>query len=783
MQQFSVQVQDSKDGFDSALAELKKSLSSLPADRILFHIYSTVFSVQAMSDLIRALHAQFHGCQTICCTVSGSALDYAYQPGIVVSAVVLERQSSRAEVHTYDMTNRSDGMIGGEIAQFVRENPWVKAVEIYRTVHDMNTGDFCDAIAQLPEDIIVFGGLVCTQQIATGPSYIGDQDGRLLDEGVTAVYYGGSDLHIQTYKMSGWKPIDKSFTVTRAENNIIKELDNSPAHDIYKRYLDINPDANFIRNVLEFPLLSQDQGHSVVRNVFGLAPDGGFIVAYDVNVGTELKICYADAESIVEDINALSRQLMEFTPDVISVVSCITRSMIWQMKDYMPELHGFKSLAPCHGYLSHGELIREDGFFNHHNTTLVAAAFREGDLKDITYPETSLSAGASIPLTVRLSTFISRVTDELKGMYSEVEQVATTDALTGIGTRYLFDTAADAAALDTAHADTKYLVMFDMNGLKFVNDTFGHNEGDAFIKAASRLISDAFSSHGQCFRIGGDEFAVIADFESEAALRSAIARFNASAVEYNRAAPHVLSMAIGYAALISDEGKLLSCSDWKSTADINMYRNKAKFHPTQPHFFNQAMSEFILCLMSLIDNKEPVYAHHSVRVQHMVSRMAELMRLDSDVAERAALGGYLHDIGKVGIVDSAVVREGENFVTNDQRTALQWKPVISRRLLMASEETKVVADIVYACYERWDGKGYPQGLAGEEIPIESRLIAVANYIDTMVRNGYDRSALTPEECIRELQAKSGTVYDPAVISVAVDHFDDIIKVSMTDWTA
>ena len=778
MYQFSVQVQGCDNGFAHALDDLKQRLSSLPANRILFHIYSKVFSVQIMSDLISALHEQFHGCQIVCCTVSGSVMDYAYQPGITINAEIFERQSSRAEVRAYSMEENSDRAVAAEIVQYARDHSWVKAVEIYRTVHNMNTGDFCETLSGLPDDITVFGGLVCTEQIATGPSYIADKSGKLMEKGVLAIYYGGSDLHIKTYKMSGWKPIDMSFTVTKAENNIIKELDNAPAHEIYKRYLDINPDDNFVMNVLEFPLLSQDQDHSVVRNVFGLDPDGGFIVAYDVNVGTKLKVCYADAASVVEDINAVSRQLMQFTPDVISIVSCITRSMIWQMKDYLPELHGFKSVAPCHGYLSHGELIREDGVFNHHNTILIAAAFREGDLKDTVYPEVSLSAGSAIPLTARLSTFISRVTDDLKDMYSRVEQVATMDALTRIGNRYLFDSVADAAASDAAHADTKYLIMFDMNGLKFVNDTFGHNEGDAFIKAASMTIANVFSPYGQCFRIGGDEFAVIADFESEAALQEVLNAFYAKVDEYSKTSPYTLSMAVGYAALINAEGKLTTCSEWKSAADINMYRNKAKFHPEKPSLFNQAMSEFILCLMSLIDNKDPIYAYHSVRVQQMAARIAELMRLDESAIERAKLGAYLHDIGKVGIIDTIQVK-GESGLSEEERLLLQRKPVIGRRLLMSSESTKEVADIVYSCYEQWDGNGYPKGIAGEDIPMEARIVAVANYIDTAIRDGYDTTALSAEECMRELQKKSGSVFDPAVISVVLANFEDITQGNAT----
>ena len=579
MYQFSVHVQDYDKEFTHALNELKRQVSPVSADRLLFHVCSRIFSVQTLSEMVNRLYEQFHGCRIMCHTVSGGVMDYDYVLGTVISVEIFERPTSRVELYSYDLTQVTDEEIAHDILQFVENNPWVKAIEGHRTVHDMNTTGICEFMSKLPEDIMMFGGLVSSEHIPGNLSYICDQSGHVMDKGVVIIYYGGSDLHIKTYKMSGWKPIDKAFTVTKSEKNIIKEIDGAPASDIYKRYLDISPDDSFVKNVIEFPLLSEDQGHSVIRNVFSLEPDNGFTVAYDVTEGTELKICYADVESVVEDIRAVSREIMQFTPDVISVVSCVTRSLIWQMKDYMPELEGFRTIAPCHGYLSHGEFIREGGLYNHHNTILVATAFREGGLKDVTYPEVSLNTSSDVPLAVRLSTFISRVTDELKDMYSEVEKAATTDALTQIGNRYLFDSAVDAAALDTLHADTKYLLMLDMNNLKHVNDTFGHNEGDRLIKAGAETIADVFSQYGQCFRIGGDEFAVIADFESGAVLQKALDDFHDSMSERNKRLPdYKLSMAVGYSSLLNTRGQLRSGADWKMDADINMYKDKEKFH-------------------------------------------------------------------------------------------------------------------------------------------------------------------------------------------------------------
>ena len=773
MYQFSVQVQDHDQGFSQVIENLKQRLAPMPADRMLFQIYSTMFSDQLLSALIAALDEQFHGCQIVCRTVSGSVVDFEYRPGITISAVVFERPDSRTEVRAYDLTVGTDGAVAAEIKQFVRDHSWVKAVEIHRTVHNMNTTDLCRALSDLPEDIVVFGGIVCAEIIAGRLSYVADRSGRLLDHGVLVIYYGGSDLHVKSYRMSGWKPIDKIFSVTRAEDNVILEIDGAPASDIYRRYLAIEPDDAFVMNVLEFPMSCEDEGHSVIRNVMNLNSNGGLAVANHINVGAKLKVCYADAESIAEDINAVTRALMLFTPDVISVVSCITRSMIWKMKDYISELQGFKSVAPCHGYLSHGEFLREDGVFNHHNTILAAAAFREGDVREVSYPEVSLRVGNTIPLVARLSSFINCVTEELKAMYSEVEHVATTDALTGIGNRYLFDDVVKSVSSDTAGAGARYLLMFDLNGLKFVNDTYGHNEGDALIKAASDAISGVFSPYGQCFRIGGDEFAVIADFADGAALQRALKDLYSRMQAYNETAPYILSMAVGYAPLINAQGKLMSGSDWKMAADINMYLDKTKFHAIKPSFLNQNMSDFIMSIMTLTDNKNSLTAYHSIRVQRMSVMIAKLIGLEDPVVDRINLGAYLHDIGKIGISDLILTKTDR--LSEEELLLLRQKPVIGRRILNNSEETKPVADIVYSCCENWDGSGYPEGLSGGDIPLEARVIAVAEFIDTALHGGYGKAARTAEECMRELQENSGRMFDPAIVSAALSSFGKIVK--------
>ena len=774
MVQFSVHIQDYEKEFAGALEELRRQLSRAQARRVLFHVYSTLFSEQSLSELVVTLREQFDGCQVVCGTVFGAVMDHDYHPGIVIAAQVFERETSRVQVCYYDLERDGDRDVAGEIARFVRENPWVKAIEGYRTTHDMNTADLCDVLSGLPEEVIVFGGLAGSKGIPDQLTYLCDQEGRVMSKGSVAVYYGGDDLNVKACRMSGWKPINRYFTVTRVQDNIIMEIDGAPAADVYRRYLDIEPDEHFTLNALEFPLLSEERGRSIVRNAAAVDPNGGIAVASNVPTGAKLRICYADAESIAEDIRAVSRELMEFTPDVISVVSCVTRSMIWRMKDYMPELQGFRTVAPCYGYLSYGELIREEGVLDHHNTILVAAAFREGGVKEAVYPEENESVSATIPLAARLSTFISRITDELSDMYSEAEHAANTDALTQIGNRYRFDEVIRDVYADVENARTKYLLMFDLNGLKFVNDTFGHNDGDDFIRAAADAIKNTFSLYGQCFRVGGDEFCVIADFPSEDALQCALKDFNDSVSERNKTSTCAMTLAVGYSPLIDAQGKMLSISEWRATADINMYRDKAKFHCLRAGIVSESTMEFIRCIVALLDNKNPVVPFRPERVQKMSVAIGKLMNMDDERLDRLTLSAYLHDLGKLGL-DDWVMSQVDPF-SDEAREALFRLPGIGRRLLRTSEETKGIADIVYAAFERWDGSGFPEGIRGEDIPLEARIASVAYFIDTSMHEAYGRRALSMEECAAALRKYAGSFFDPAVVGAVLPRLEDVVDV-------
>ncbi len=766
------------------LDKLKVMIGNVSNDRILFTISSTVFNETSLGNIIYMITSTFPGCQLVCNSSAGNISEFDYFSGINITATIFENISSVFEVRQYEMNNMLSEDIGNQILDFVQLNPWVKAIELHSTLNDTKTAGVCDSLSSLPAHIQVFGGVACSENLNSKASFVSNQDNQFSNDALIAVYYGGDDLNIASYKISGWRPIKKVFTVTKSDGNAIQMIDNKPAFDIYKRYLNLENDDNLFANVLEFPLFCEYQGNLSIRDPLYADENGAIYMSNNVAEGTKICLSYGEPSMIISDIKDMCDIAKSFTPDVIMITSCLARDLFWQTKDYVSELQPFEKIAPCRGYLSHGEFLRENGIVNQHNTILSIGLFREGPVKDIQYDETIIEMSSSVPLVSRLGTFISRVTEELESTYvqisdmnAQLEQIATTDALTGTGNRYMFDQCVNKTVGDDTDR-TAYLLMFDVNGLKFVNDTFGHSEGDVLIKAAANAITTVFASKGSCFRIGGDEFAVVAHFEDERDLEHTKKRFYNYLEEYNRKAAYTLSIAFGYSSIINFTGDRKTSSDWKMDADINMYRDKAKFHAIKSEAINPNLSEFITCIVSLVDNKDTYTAYHSVRVQRMAVMIAELCNIPEEEIVPISIAAYAHDIGKLGISDSIYAQDRK--LTDEERDIIKQVPTIGKKLLSQSDDTKNIADLVLHQHEYWDGNGYPSGFRGEDIPVGSRIILIADSIDAMLNKRHYRKAMSAKDCYAELEKNSGIMYDPDIIQTVLENFGDIVKEGMTN---
>ena len=190
----------------------------------------------------------------------------------------------------------------------------------------------------------------------------------------------------------------------------------------------------------------------------------------------------------------------------------------------------------------------------------------------------------------------------------------------------------------------------------------------------------------------------------------------------------------------------------------------------------QVLSQFhdlILCIISALEARDPYTSHHSSRVAEMTEIICELMGLDEEEKEIYHIAAHLHDIGKIGIRDNVLLKEGK---LNDE----EWNIMKSHseqgyNILMNAKSFEVVADVVRSHHERYDGKGYPDGLKGEDIPLGARIIAIADSIDAMISDRPYRKGMDTNVCKEQIEKNIGVMYDPSIAKKVIEHWDEVLR--------
>ena len=625
--------------------------------------------------------------------------------------------------------------------------------------------------------IKVFGGIVCSSDITSSNSFIYSTAEGYSENGLLCLFLGGDDMYVDSIKISGWKSIGRTFRVTSSNGSVLKELDGMPAYDVYKRYLNIQNDENFFINALDFPIMYEHNNTTIVR-ASASSNDEGSIV----------RLSYGEPQMIIESINNKGLNIREFQPDVMHIFSCAARKAFWATYTPTYELSSLKPICSSSGFFSHGEFLREKGLLNQHNLTLVIASIREGEKKNNVNPklldDDKKIINTKLPLATRMATFIRETSYELEQINSRLEVmnqqlqgVATTDALTGLDNRLAFNDMLNAIESESVLKDNWTMYMFDVNGLKYVNDTFGHFAGDELIKSAANVIVQIFGIDGHCYRIGGDEFVVLIK-TSYSQMRELDKKFDKALETHNKTAIYHLSIAIGKSRLVDDNSKRKSISDWKMEADLSMYRNKATFHRNQRAVKDENLKQLISCLITIEEAKDSYTAYHSDRVCSLSALLARKMGLTEETIGMISDAAALHDIGKVGISDSVLLKPGK--LTDDEFDQIKEHPVIGAKILMKSNYMQEFVQIVMHHHERFDGKGYPDGISGIEIPLGARIIAIADSIDAMTSKRIYRDALPLSMCREEIIKNMDKMYDPAIATIAIENWDEIEKIVMTN---
>ncbi len=184
--------------------------------------------------------------------------------------------------------------------------------------------------------------------------------------------------------------------------------------------------------------------------------------------------------------------------------------------------------------------------------------------------------------------------------------------------------------------------------------------------------------------------------------------------------------------------------------------------------------EFVECITSALDARDPYTGNHSRRVSDMACELSTLLGLSEKQTQEIHIAGHLHDIGKIGIPDRVLLKEGH--LNDEEWTLMKKHPEIGAEILSKSSQFTRLSAIILHHHERYDGKGYPFGAKGEEIPVGARIIAVCDSIDAMASKRSYRNALPLKSCYKEIENNIGFMYDPKIAQLALDNFDKLTQV-------
>jgi diguanylate cyclase (GGDEF)-like protein/PAS domain S-box-containing protein len=338
---------------------------------------------------------------------------------------------------------------------------------------------------------------------------------------------------------------------------------------------------------------------------------------------------------------------------------------------------------------------------------------------------------------------------------NHIKYLSYHDSLTGLYNRMYFEES--LSKMDTPENMPLTIIFADVNGLKLTNDVFGHAMGDKLIIKSANAIKSSLRQNDLLARVGGDEFAVILPNTTEKVTKNIITRIQEKMSQIK---------------VVAIKGSISIGSDTKTeaTQEIERILQNAEQAMYQDKSINKRHNSgvFINNILEMLFEKSERVKVHSKNVSNLSKKLAKQLDLDQDSVKRISELGRLHDIGKIVFDDS--ILNNEQALTIEQEKELEQHPATGYRILSIFDETVDLAEKVLLHHEAWDGSGYPKGISGNEIPLEVRIVAVAEAYDSLT-NELNSHCYTKQEALEKLKEEAGAKLDPDL----VEEFINIIK--------
>jgi diguanylate cyclase (GGDEF)-like protein/PAS domain S-box-containing protein len=349
----------------------------------------------------------------------------------------------------------------------------------------------------------------------------------------------------------------------------------------------------------------------------------------------------------------------------------------------------------------------------------------------------------------------------MKEVEDKIVYLSFHDQLTGLYNRRFYEE--ELNRLDQERNLPLSIIMADVNGLKLANDAFGHTIGDDLLQKAADTMKKFCRADEIISRIGGDEFVILLPKTGLKEAEAVVRRIRQSMGKV-KAGMLDLSISFGCATKMCN---IEPIGDVIKKAEENMYQIKLS---ESPRMKRKTVSRILTALFERLPD-EKLHSNTVGKLCHAIGKQLGLDSGELDVLKKA---GIMHDIGKITLSNDILAKPG--LLTDAEWIEVKRHPVTGYQILNSVNELALVAKVVLHHHEHWDGSGYPDGLKAGKIPLQSRIIAVADAIQAMLSDRPYRKALTFEEAMAELQNNAGTQFDPDIIKILIEH-PSIVRVS------
>lgn len=608
------------------------------------------------------------------------------------------------------------------------------------------------------------------------------------DSAVLVLLKINANAKFDIIKSQSFKALDHVLIANKVneETREVIEFNNRPAILTYADAVGAPSVKETTKYFLNNPVgLVIGENEIFVRSPVQIKEISGTNIQFHCNIleGTEVRLL--ESTNIIEDTkNALANKTMELGRiDGIINFHCLYRTLELEEKNLVKDYGEIFSDIPTIGFSTYGE--EYIGHINQTSTMLVfnsetSKLYHEQEVFELIKMEQKLRTFEQANRNLRkenrdLRMEVQELNQQLEETTAALKQFNITleeeinertkreeeiiylsfhDKLTGLYNRRYYET--EIKRLDTVENLPLSIIIADVNGLKLVNDAFGHDKGDELLQKAAAALKRACRVDDIVARWGGDEFVILLP---KTKTEEAEGIINKIKTLYSKEHINSLSVSISFGWDTKSKADEDILKVLKSAED-NMYKYKI--------VENEAVrGNTINTIINTLHEKNPREEQHSKRVSEICQNIGSALGFSEIEISKLKVVGLLHDIGKIAIEEGILNKPGK--LTKQEWKEIKRHPDIGYRILSSSHDMLELADCILSHHERWDGTGYPKGLKGEAIPKVARIIAIADSFDAMISERPYRKSLSEEEALAEIQSNAGTQFDPQIVRAFIEN--------------